>query len=592
MILFLLAGLALGYAEQVRRSTINKLPLPPVTTHRRGSFWSAGRLFSRVRIHGSSADATPNARKTVRTITFQVLCWGLTGPIMLPVTALLTRYLGPVQYGEYGFTFPFLAICALLSGTGMDPLIIRLLSRLPRTEWSETLSYAAGSRCLLTTVSVATLSLLVLMLPFSTEQRYLLLFGCFSLFFNFSYNGLRVIYSHGFRAEQRVTLLILLETGDRLLTAAMVIVVVLFRLPLLWAYILIIYVDLPCCIVLMLIARHRFGIHMRLSFHHLRIRLLESLALTGYDALALLTGQADIILLMLFTGPLNVGLYALAIRISDPLLSVAYMYVNGIYPLLCSTFEKRHAQFATFYKEAIRIISLAIIPPSIFVSIQADTVVSLLGGQHFAAAAIVVQLLMWATAIIFYSQLAVRSCMAADMERWIPYVAGAAAVLNLLGNFVLIPLWQAVGAAIASLVSEMLALLLFMLLLKRHIQLLPTLGVVLQVVLGNALMLAFLFWQRHTSLLLTAPIALLLSIIGCFATRVLSWRDLQMVRRFLFTSHLNSSIETTAEAEHPSLSVVPLTPGSLDVVEYRAPLLSQFQDITDCPTLILPRIRV
>jgi O-antigen/teichoic acid export membrane protein len=597
VVLFMLVGIALGYTEPLRRSARH------LFAETRRSRWCQGLwarsllLWRCVTLYVStiqhpmsplqevpprSSDAVPNTQKTVRSITFQLVCWILTGPIMLPVTALLTRYLGPVQYGEYGFTLPFLALCALLSGTGMDPLIIRLLSRQSRGEWSNSLSYAAGSRFFLTALSISAISLLVLVLPFSAEQRNLLLCGCLSLFFNFSYNGFRAIYSHGFRAEQRVTPLILLEAADRLLTAAMVIVAVQFRLPLLWSYVLIIYADLPCFIALMLIARRRFGIHLRLSLKHLREHLMSSLSLTGYDALTLLTGQADVVLLMLFTGPLNVGLYALAIRISDPLLSIAYMYVNGIYPLLCSTFEHRHEQFVTFYKEAIRIISLAVIPPSLFVSVQADAVVSLVGGQHFAAAAIVVQLLMWATATIFYSQLAVRCCMAANMERWIPYVAGVAAIVNLLGNFVLIPLWQAVGAALASLISELLALVLFTFLLRRHVQILPILGIVLQVVAGNSLMLGFLFWQRHASLLLTVPIAILLTIIGCFMTRAFSWRDVQMVRRFLFT---RLHIHSVPQSE-------PVTASPMPDLSTLADYPSQFQDISDYPTLILPRFRI
>jgi O-antigen/teichoic acid export membrane protein len=595
VVLLMLVGLALGYTEPLRHGARHfsattsggrggGLPLRRRVISSISAIWHY--LSSRQEERVSSSDAAPSAQKTVRSIILQLVCWGLTGPILLPVTALLTRYLGPVQYGEYGFTLPFLAACALLGGTGMDPLIIRLLSRQARGEWSDTLSYAAGSRFFLTALSISAISLLVLLLPFSTEQRNLLLCGCLSLFFNFSYNGLRSIYSHGFRAEQRITPLILLETTDRLLTAAMVVAAVLLHLPLLWSYILIIYADLPCCIALMLIARRRFGIHLRLSLQHLREHVMSSLALTGYDALALLTEQADVVLLMLFTGPLNVGLYALAIRISDPLLSIAYIYVNGIYPLLCSTFEERHEQFVAFYKEAMRIISLAVIPPSIFVSVQADAIVSLVGGQHFVAAAIVVQLLMWATAIIFYSQLSVRCCMAANMERWIPYVAGVAVLVNLLGNLVLIPRWQAVGAGIASLISELLALVLFTFLLRRHVQILPTLGVVLKVVLGNGLMLAFLCWQRHASLLLTAPVAALLTITGCFITRACSWRDVQMIRRFLFTRlHVRNNTEPISRSASIMSSPIPDLPAISD-----AP--SQLQDIADYPTLILPRIRV
>ncbi|MBO0796492.1 MAG: flippase, partial [Ktedonobacteraceae bacterium] len=530
----------------------------------------------------TSGDARPNARKTVRTIAFQLLFWGLTGPVMFPVTALLTHYLGPDQYGEYSFTLPFLAICALLSGTGMDQLIIRRLSHLPRERWSEHLSYAAGSRLLSTGMSIVSICLLALLLPLDSELRNMLMLGTLSLFFSYSFNGWRSIFTHGFRAEQKTTVLIVLESVNRLITACVVVLVVLLHLPLLWAYVLIIYSDLPCFLVQVFIARRRFGIRIRFSLPWMRKHLLGSLSLTGYDALALITNQADILLLEWFTGSAQVGLYALALRISDPLLAMAFTFMNGLYPLLCSTFEKGRAEFARLYHEAIRILSLALLPLSIFVSMEASAIVRLLGGERFASADIIVQLLFWATAIIFYSQLAVQSCMAANMERKIPYVAGVGTVVNILGNLILIPLYQAVGASVASLISEMLSLILFTVLLRRHVAVLRTCLVVLQVFLGNLPMLAFLWWQQQASLLLTIPVSVALAIAGSIAVRALTWRDVLLVRRFLFSRGIERSSET----------------GSRDPRSYSdrnsppIPVFTDFQDVSNCPTLILPRIRV
>ncbi len=67
-----------------------------------------------------NSDATPNTQKTGRSVLIQLLSWGIAIPVIFPVTALLTRYLGPVRYGEYTFTFPFLTVFGLLTCTGMD----------------------------------------------------------------------------------------------------------------------------------------------------------------------------------------------------------------------------------------------------------------------------------------------------------------------------------------------------------------------------------------------------------------------------------------------------------------------------------------
>jgi O-antigen/teichoic acid export membrane protein len=502
----------------------------------------------------------PNAGKTVRAVTFQFIGWIVGGVAMIPATALLMHYLGPVQYGEYSFTLPLLALGALLSGTGMDPLLIRRLSRQPQCAWSETLGYALGARLLSTLAGMLAIMLLVLFLPISMEQRTVLWLGCGTLFFSFSYNGLRTVYTYGFRAEQRFAPLVIIETVSRLLVAVMVAVAMVERLSFIWTYIFITYSDLPCFIALAFIARRRFNIRLRFHWQHIRAYVLGSLSLTGYDALTLLIGHADVLLLMFMLGPFYVGLYALALRISDPLLSITAIYIDGLYPLLCTTFERRREQFAEFYREAVRLTALAVIPPSIIVSLLAGTFVELLGGEHFVLAVIVVQLLMWATAINCFSQLAARSCMAANLERFIPYVSGLSALCNIVGNLLAIPRWQVMGAGVVSIASELLALVLFVFLLRKYIYPWRTLSIVLQVGLAMLPTAAFLLWQPHFPLLVTILLVCILMLCGCYITRTLRWRDAVIIWRFLFMHSLDGNRDR-----------------SYDTL-----------DITDYPTLLLP----
>ncbi|GAC1381250.1 MAG: hypothetical protein NVS4B7_08580 [Ktedonobacteraceae bacterium] len=520
----------------------------------------------------ASPATAPNMRKTSSSIILQLLSWGIAIPIIFPMTALLTRYLGPTQYGEYSFTIPFLAIVALFSGSGMDPLVIRQLSRQPRASWSTILSYAAGTRLTSTLLSATLACLLALILPISAEQRNLLLLGSFSLIFSFSYNGLRTVYEYGFRAEQRIASYTVIETINRVLTAGLVLVVVLFHLSLIWAFVLIVYSDLPFFLILVLIARRRYGVRLRFSLARAREHLIGSLSLMGYNALGLVAGQADLILLMVLTGPQNVGLYALASRIIDPLLSIAIAYVIGLYPLLCAKFEEGRKQFATVYQEAFRILLLGIIPLAIFVSTEAKAIVALLGGEHFAAAVPVVQLLMWAMVATFCSQLVVRTCMAADLERFIPYVTGASVGLNIVMNVLLIPHFQIVGAGIASVASEVLELFLFIVLLRHQVRLLTTLGLILRVLISNLPMLVFLLLQQQLALLVAAPIAVVLTIVGSLATRTFSLNDIRMIRQMLLTKR----------SKEPSSALT-------DLPTTKMPLI---KDITDWPTVLLPSVRI
>ncbi|HEY7416008.1 MAG TPA: O-antigen ligase family protein, partial [Ktedonobacteraceae bacterium] len=115
IVVFLQCGLVLGSVIQ-KWQQVERLSAPD----------------ARVRVLPSLQPTLSNAGRTVRAVTFQLIGWIVGGVAMIPATALLMHYLGPVRYGEYGFTLPLLALGALLSGTGMDPLLIRRLSRLPQ----------------------------------------------------------------------------------------------------------------------------------------------------------------------------------------------------------------------------------------------------------------------------------------------------------------------------------------------------------------------------------------------------------------------------------------------------------------------------
>lgn len=474
-----------------------------------------------------------NVRKTSHTIVFQLLGWGIALPIIFPVTALLTHYLGPEHYGNYMFTFTYLTIFALFSGTGMDPLIIRQLSRSQRSQWREILSTAAGTRFLSTLASSFLLLLVTWLLPLSPELRTLLFIGGFSLFFSFSVNCLRVVYSHGFRAEQHTNMLIVLETANRLVTAGLIGLVVLFQIPLAWAYALIVFSDLPSFLILVWMARRRYGMRLRFDLARARTLFKGGITMTSYDLLTLVAGQADLLLLMALTGPSDVGIYALAMRLTDPLQSAIFAYANGLYPLLCVTFKQGREQFDRVCQEATRILALVMVPLALLITIYAPEIVALFGGRSFAAASVVVQLLIWTMVCTFFNILATRICMAANNERRVPLVTLCSLCLNVALNLLLIPNWQYLGAGIAALASELLALCLFSVLLTSHMHLGKAGWRIARVLLANIPALLFLLWGTALNVFLVIPVALLLTVFCSAALRIVTWGDVRSMRHFL-----------------------------------------------------------
>jgi O-antigen/teichoic acid export membrane protein len=569
-LLFLLAGLALG--QSCNQRTPQMLSTSDTATGTVPKDVSQAHLY---RESIASSEAKPDMRKTGRAIVLQLCAWGVAVPLAFPATALLAHYLGPAQYGAYSLTFPFLTFFALLGGTGMDPLLIRQLSRQPRTTWGETLSYAAGTRAIAIFLSCCAAMVTAWLLPISTEQRMLFWLGSITLFFSFSFNGLRFIYTHGFRAEQRIGSLAILETCNRLITAGLIGLVIWLRWPLLWIYALLIYSDLPLFLLQVWMARRQYAIHIRFNLTRFREHMLTSLPLLAHQGLMLFGGLIDQCVLAIVAGPGPVGLYALASRVVDPLISIAFAYVNGLYPLLCTTFEEGRQRFADTYYHAVRLLTLAIVPLAVSITVLADLIASVLGGPYFMAAADAIQLLIWSMMLTFVNQASERACTAAHLERRIPLVTGIATATNLLLNITLIPHWQIVGAGIAALLSEACTSGLFLFLLKPYIHLRAVLGMVGLILLSNVPMLAFLIGFRSTiSLWLLLPFSLSLTIALYFVTRILTWKDIRSAQDlfFAFRKKRNASVDHQRETITEPMPI------------------QQNWHLSDYPTMIVPSV--
>ena len=604
--LFLLAGLAVGYAETRPSKKAGQLfckqPAPPVTernvkhellTRQKGQA-QEGDISIRTPVTSTGLDimtrgayteyrcseqvenSSPDTHKTGRAIVLQLLSWSIPLPCIFFTTVLLTRYLGPIQYGEYSLTFPFLTLFALVSGTGMDQVLIRQLSRQPRGAWGMELSYALGTRLVSTLLSAGTAVIVACLLPIAVEQRILFLLGSVALLFSFSFNGVRIIFSHGFRVEQRVGFLSLLESVNRLFTAGLMGLVVLLHLSLVWAYVLLVYTDLPMFLIQAYVASKRFGICLRFSWARFRAHMLGGLALLGHQTLVLLAGQVDLGILMMLSGLANVGTYALASRLIDPLIAIANAYTNGLYPLFCTTFIEDRERFTYVVYRAMRILALAVIPLAVAVNVAAGTIVSMLGGQHFSQATGAVQLLIWAMVATFLNLVGERACTAAQMEKRIPFVTAASTIINIFANLVLVPRWSITGAALATLMSEGIALCLYLFLLGRCLRVAPLIAMLFLVGLANLPAWLFLYWQRTLPLALALPAAFLLTFVIYLVGRLLVRQDVITIRRMLLARQQNVPV-------HSSIATTD-TPGTQTSLSPDA--------IADCPTRTFSRIHI
>lgn len=162
---------------------------------------------------------------------------------------------------------------------------------------------------------------------------------------------------------------------------------------------------------------------------------------------------ADRYLLRWLTSTRAVGLYTLGAQVSQPLTFLSGAFQTAFGPYVFKIYQQDDAPefFARVTKSLVVILGIV----ALTVAIWTDEIVALVGTRRYAEAGIVVPaLLLGAMFGTLYTQMAIGIPIA-KKTRAFAVVSGAGAVVNVLGNLVLIPPFGMGGAAAATVISSL-----------------------------------------------------------------------------------------------------------------------------------------
>jgi O-antigen/teichoic acid export membrane protein len=168
----------------------------------------------------------------------------------------------------------------------------------------------------------------------------------------------------------------------------------------------------------------------------------------------------DQVLLGLLNDKAEVGQYAAAAKLPVVLSGFIQIWVSAMYPHASKLFthdpDRLRRQLGSFTSVSV-VLALPLAAGSAIVGTQ---VITSLFGPAYSQAGTTFAILMAASAIVVVANNYTSLAMAVDMERTFALSVTIASVINVLLNLLLIPLYGAVGAAIATVVAESVVFLI------------------------------------------------------------------------------------------------------------------------------------
>jgi O-antigen/teichoic acid export membrane protein len=403
----------------------------------------------------------PYLHNTVWILVERVIALGLG----FAATVLVARYLGPERFGTLAYATSLVAIFGITGHLGLHGLVVRELVKKPALR-AETLGTAAVLKFL--GVLLGYLALLSFAAAYegagSASFMLITIAGAALLL-----TPVDVVdyWFNAFLQARYVSIARLLAqlifVGATLLFVLRESGVVMFAVPYLLQAVV-------AAIVLLLLFRAKADIGLsqwRFNRKHARDLMKQGWVIYLASFFAVIYLKIDQVMLRWLADSAEVGVYAVAARLSEVWYFIPTAIVASVFPKLIDLRESDEASFTHRLQQLFDILAVFGMAIAILVTLLAPWLIPWIFGVDYAGSAAILVIHTWASVFIF---------MRAALSKWILIenalyfsllTQGLGAFANIVLNYFLIPSYGGEGAAWATLVSYAIASFFALFLYRR-----------------------------------------------------------------------------------------------------------------------------
>lgn len=362
------------------------------------------------------------------------------------------RYLGVQDFGVFNYTISFILIFTVVSQLGLPQIIMKYT-----LQASNDLSLVFGSALLARlvgiTVGLGGLFVAINLLSPSTEIRHLLyIFSCRIAFEFFD------VFDFYCKALQKSKLSVLARSISFLISATLKLSLIFSGQGDVQFFLMAEAFEFLLTSLLYVVFYYRaFGdpLKIRVSWPLSKQMIRDSLPVLIAASAGMVYLRMDQIMIREMAGNRQTGLYSVAVRVSELAYFLPSIFGESIFPALAKKHREGGKDFNRFLERNYVILALIAIAVFLFVLIFGRLIIGVLFGSDFSEAYGIMSIHAASAIFLFMTTQTVKCLLLDDLQRLNSYRTITGAALNILLNAILIPKYNAYGAAVSSLVAHM-----------------------------------------------------------------------------------------------------------------------------------------
>lgn len=374
------------------------------------------------------------------------------------VGVIVARHLGPETFGKLNYAIAFFAILAPLAHLGSELIVVKELVRLPERA-GETMGSALILQIGGAVLALFIVAVLALFSPVAApDDRLVILVVGAGLLFQPS-----IVIKSWFESEVESRHVIRAEGLVLVLTAGIKITLVLTGAGLL-SFALVFLLETGLIAIARIIAyltKARRAQRWSPNWQRSRFLLRESWPLMFTLLAVMLYMRIDQIMIGRMLGDYSVGIYSLAMQFVEVGYAIPQILVTTLFPSIVALQLRDKERFLRRMEEFLAILVTIALLFSVAIALVAEPLISFIFGQAYADAGPIVVVYVWASVFVFIGTASGRWYIVEGLHKLALLRAVFGAIVNIALNLLLIPMYGLKGAAVATVISYVLHVMVF-----------------------------------------------------------------------------------------------------------------------------------
>src|SRR3989344_1368141 len=407
--------------------------------------------------------------KLIRSIAantaFQIFGKIISTTLGVIITILLTRFLGPVGYGQYTFVLVFVTMFGVIGDWGLSIITIREASKHVE-DAGKIIGNVLVIRMAMSIVAAIASIVAIHVLPYDTALRVLVSIASVYLLAISIKTSFQIVFTVKLKLQNWA----ISEIAANLV--ALLLVVLFIKnsggLPqILWAFNL---GHIFAAIVAAILAKQLLPVKLSWKREESKYLLSEALPMGAILVLFTIYNRMDTLILNYYHGDDAVGIYGAAYRIFEVLILGAAYFTNSILPLISKLAANDKARLKKVFKKSFIFLTLMGVFVAVTNYIFAPLGIAVIGGQEFAASVTPLRILSLALIVSYFNHLGGFTLIALGKQWWSFRIAIVALVFNLILNLIFIPKFSYNAAAFTTFLTEGLIVIINVILINHELK--------------------------------------------------------------------------------------------------------------------------